>query len=228
MLKSCRPSLRCPPVPGLTQVSDATVGARSHLRSSRLRVVHAGMGARATAGVSAPRQRRSLLASHYATFPEEANHARAPAPLVRGDEILLPMGAVRVRGRLGRCSDPELRSCGVPVSCRPRSGWLGFSSRERARFGAALDPDGAMYGQHQAFLRWAAGYDPGLSGGRTLWADATWLGYLPCPVMCLIGECGTAEQIDRVLSFWEAHAHQPEGNRLSAWKIIASIMDSVA
>ena len=75
--------------------------------------------------------------------------------------------------------------------------------RERARFGAALDPDGAMYGQHQAFLRWAAGYDLGLSGGRTLWADATWLGYLPCPTMCLIGECGTAEQIDRVLSFWE-------------------------
>ena len=103
-----------------------------------------------------------------------------------------------------------------------------LQSRQRARFGTALDPEGAMYGQHQAFLRWAAGYDPGLSGGRTLWADATWLGYLPCPVMCLIGECGTAEQIDRVLAFWEAHAHQPEGNRLSAWTIIANIMDGVA
>jgi adenylate kinase family enzyme len=100
--------------------------------------------------------------------------------------------------------------------------------RERARFGAALDPDGAMYGQHQAFLRWAAGYDPGLSGGRTLWADATWLGYLPCPMMCLIGECGTTEQIDRVLSFWEAHAHQPEGSYLSTPKIIASILNRVA
>ena len=100
--------------------------------------------------------------------------------------------------------------------------------RERARFGAALDPDGAMYGQHQAFLRWAAGYDPGLSGGRTLWADATWLGYLPCPMMCLIGECGTAVQIDRVLSFWEVHAHQPEGSYLSTPKIIASILNRVA
>ena len=103
-----------------------------------------------------------------------------------------------------------------------------LQSRQRARFGAALDPDGAMYGQHQAFLRWAAGYDPGLSGGRTLWADATWLGYLPCPVMCLIGECGTAEQIDRVLAFWEAHAHQPEGSSLSTPKIIASILNRVA
>ena len=56
--------------------------------------------------------------------------------------------------------------------------------RERARFGEALDPGGVIYDQHQAFLRWAAGYDPGLSGGRTLWADAAWMGYLPCPVPC--------------------------------------------
>jgi hypothetical protein len=100
--------------------------------------------------------------------------------------------------------------------------------RERARFGEAVDPGGPMHDQHQAFLRWAAGYDPGLSGGRTLLGDATWPGYLPCPVMCLIGECGTAEQVSQVLAFWEAHDHQSEASRLSTSKIIANIMNSIA
>jgi hypothetical protein len=99
--------------------------------------------------------------------------------------------------------------------------------RERARFGEALDPGGAMYHQHHAFLRWAAGYDPGLSGGRTLWADAAWLGYLPCPVLCLIGECGTMEQIDRVLSAWETHADQSDTSRPATSEIIASVLDSI-
>ncbi len=100
--------------------------------------------------------------------------------------------------------------------------------REGARFGDALELSGPMYDQHQAFLRWAAGYDPGLSGGRTLWADATWLGYLPCPVMCLIGECGTAEQVSRVLAYWDAHAYQPESSRPPTSEIIAAVLDSVA
>jgi adenylate kinase family enzyme len=101
---------------------------------------------------------------------------------------------------------------------------------ERARFGALLDPGGAMHDQHQAFLRWAAGYDPGLSGGRTLRADAAWLGYLPCPVLVLIGEdrTRTPEQIDRVLSFWDTHADQPETSRPATSEIIASVLNRVA
>jgi adenylate kinase family enzyme len=99
--------------------------------------------------------------------------------------------------------------------------------RERARFGEAVDPGGPMHDQHQAFLRWAAGYDPGLSGGRTLLADATWLGYLPCPMMCLIGECGTMEQIGQVLTFWETQAHQSKASNPSTSEIIAGVLDSV-
>jgi adenylate kinase family enzyme len=98
--------------------------------------------------------------------------------------------------------------------------------RERTRFGIELDLGGLMHDQHLAFLRWAAGYDPGLSGGRTLWTDATWLGYLPCPVICLIGDCGTAEQVSQVLAFWEAHDLQPEASRLSTSTIAANIMNS--
>jgi adenylate kinase family enzyme len=103
-----------------------------------------------------------------------------------------------------------------------------LQQRERARFGTALDPDGAMHDQHQAFLRWAAGYDAGLSGGRTLWADATWLAYLPCPVMCLIGESGTAEQVSRVLAFWQTQAHEPLSSRHTTAEVFAMIQDSIA
>jgi adenylate kinase family enzyme len=100
--------------------------------------------------------------------------------------------------------------------------------REQARFGAALDPSGAMHDQHQAFLRWAAGYDPGLSGGRTLRADAAWLGYLPCPLMVLIGEDKAEEQIDRVLSFWHTQAHEPLSSRHTTAEVFTMIQDSIA
>jgi adenylate kinase family enzyme len=99
--------------------------------------------------------------------------------------------------------------------------------RERARFGTALASGGAMHDQHQAFLRWAAGYDSGLSGGRTLRADATWLGYLPCPVLCLIGERGVAEQIDRLLLFWHTQAHESEASRPFTSEIIARVLNNV-
>jgi adenylate kinase family enzyme len=103
-----------------------------------------------------------------------------------------------------------------------------LKQRERARFGTALDPGGLMHDQHQAFLRWAAGYDPGLSGGRTLWADTTWLSYLPCPGMILIGEHGTAEQVSRILSFWHTQAHEPLNSQHSTAEVFAMIQDRIA
>jgi adenylate kinase family enzyme len=100
--------------------------------------------------------------------------------------------------------------------------------REQARFGTALDPGGSMHDQHQAFLRWAAGYDPGLSGGPTLWTDAAWLAYLPCPLLCLIGEDGTAEQVSCILSFWQTQAHEPLSSRHTTAEVFTMIQDSIA
>jgi hypothetical protein len=74
--------------------------------------------------------------------------------------------------------------------------------RERDRFGEALDPGGSMHDQHEAFVAHAAGYDCGLSGTRTLHTDKAWLAYLRCPVLSIVGECGTGDQIRRVFSFW--------------------------
>ena len=73
--------------------------------------------------------------------------------------------------------------------------------RERERFGAAIDPGGSMCDQHRAFLRWATGYDTGLSG-RTLETDANWLAQLGCPVVVMTGECPTNDQVRHILSSW--------------------------
>jgi adenylate kinase family enzyme len=100
-----------------------------------------------------------------------------------------------------------------------------LARRERARFGDALDPGGPMEEQHQAFLRWAAGYDPGVSGSRTLRADATWLGYLPCPVLSLMGVAPTVDQIAAVLSFWQDSVDQPKSPTLPGTsEVISAVM----
>ena len=61
-----------------------------------------------------------------------------------------------------------------------------------------------------------------------LCSPTPWLGYLPCPVMCLIGDCGTAVQVGRVLSFWDTHNPQPEAGCPSTAEIIADVLSSVA
>jgi hypothetical protein len=72
-------------------------------------------------------------------------------------------------------------------------------AREQERFGPEIEPSGSLYGQHQAFLRSAAGYDTGTSG-RTLETDANWLAQLNCPVVLITGECSTDDQVDHILS----------------------------
>ena len=73
--------------------------------------------------------------------------------------------------------------------------------RERARFGAALDPGGAMFDQHQAFLEWAASYDSGThDGGRTLSRHQDWLTQLPCPVLRIEGDVESEEIVDRIMA----------------------------
>jgi adenylate kinase family enzyme len=90
----------------------------------------------------------------------------------------------------------------VPVEVRLRR----LRKRESERFGDAIEPTGSMYEQHQAFLRWAAGYEAGMSGGRTLQIDANWLATLKCPVIPMTGECPTLDQVSQILSLW-AHSH---------------------
>ncbi|QUD86177.1 ATP-binding protein [Phenylobacterium montanum] len=60
-------------------------------------------------------------------------------------------------------------------------------ARERQRFGAAIDPGGAMHQASQDFRAWCAGYDAGGMAGRNLQRHLAWLEALPCPVLRLDG-----------------------------------------
>jgi adenylate kinase family enzyme len=72
-------------------------------------------------------------------------------------------------------------------------------ARERARYGAAIEPGGVRYEASQKFLAWAAGYDEGLEVPercRKLHED--WLAALPCPVVRFLDAGSTHEHLERL------------------------------
>lgn len=60
-------------------------------------------------------------------------------------------------------------------------------AREYERFGARILPGGDMFGQHQAFLQWAAAYDGGGPGMRSRQSHDEWQKQLRCPLLVLSG-----------------------------------------
>ncbi len=75
--------------------------------------------------------------------------------------------------------------------------------RERQRFGSALDPGGSMHRQHQDFLAWAAGYETGAHGGRSLEGHRRWLDALSVPVLRFEEAAPVEELVERTLAFAE-------------------------
>ena len=72
--------------------------------------------------------------------------------------------------------------------------------RERDRYGAAIEPGGAMHTQHLEFVGWAEGYDHGGRPGRSLPRHEAWLATLPCPVLRLDGAQALDALIEAVIA----------------------------
>lgn len=71
--------------------------------------------------------------------------------------------------------------------------------RERRRYGAQIEPGGAMHAAHLEFVEWARNYEqPGFSG-RSLERHRAWLAALPCPVLEIAGTPSVEESLERVL-----------------------------
>jgi adenylate kinase family enzyme len=87
----------------------------------------------------------------------------------------------------------------VYVSITPAARLARLSARERARFGARLDPGGDMHADHQAFMRWAARYDDGGLDVRSRASHARWLELPGCPVLRIDGAVPTAQQVRQVM-----------------------------
>jgi len=65
--------------------------------------------------------------------------------------------------------------------------------RERARYGAAIAPDGPRHETYERFMAWAAGYDEGLGvPERCRRLHEQWLAALPCRVERFM-DAGSAE-----------------------------------
>lgn len=72
--------------------------------------------------------------------------------------------------------------------------------RERERYGAAIEPGGAMHEAHLAFVEWARGYDQPGFPGRSLERHRDWLAAIPCPVLEIAGDPSLDESLERVLA----------------------------
>jgi hypothetical protein len=72
-------------------------------------------------------------------------------------------------------------------------------ARERARYGDAIGPGGALRERYERFMAWAGAYDAGLEvPERCRRLHEAWLAALPCPVLRLEGPAPVAELLDRI------------------------------
>lgn len=73
--------------------------------------------------------------------------------------------------------------------------------RERARFGARLDPGGDMEATHREFLEWTRGYEDGTAEGTsTRPLHEAYLSSATCPVLRIEGDVAADDALHRVLA----------------------------
>jgi adenylate kinase family enzyme len=75
-----------------------------------------------------------------------------------------------------------------------------LQARERARYGAKIDPGGSQYRSNLAFMAAARGYETGEYPVQNLINARAWLGRLTCPVLEIEGEVPLHESLAAVLS----------------------------
>ena len=106
-----------------------------------------------------------------------------------------------ISGTLDRWAEPVTRDSDlivflqVPTPIRLKR----LAERERARFGEALDPGGAMHATHLEFIHWAAEYETGALPGRSRPLHEAWLAGLRKKVLRLDGTRPTDELVRAVL-----------------------------
>jgi len=74
-------------------------------------------------------------------------------------------------------------------------------ARERARYGAEIEPGGRMHAHFLEFIAWASRYDDGPETMRSRAAHEQWLAALPCPVLRLERTGAVAEHVEAIERF---------------------------
>jgi adenylate kinase family enzyme len=73
-------------------------------------------------------------------------------------------------------------------------------ARERARYGAKIDPGGSLYESNQAFMAGARGYESGEYPVQNLVNARAWLARLTCPVLEIEGDIPLTRSVAAVLA----------------------------
>ncbi|VVO33493.1 AAA family ATPase [Pseudomonas fluorescens] len=85
-------------------------------------------------------------------------------------------------------------------------------AREFQRYGEQIFEGGARYDETQTFLAWAAGYDEGGHGTRSLRRHESWIKTLSCPVIQLDSTgCSVEELVEQVLERLDKYGRQNAG-----------------
>jgi adenylate kinase family enzyme len=73
-------------------------------------------------------------------------------------------------------------------------------ARERARYGAEIDPGGSLYESNLAFMAGARGYESGEYPVQNLVNARAWLARLSCPVLQIEGDVPLTQSLAAVLA----------------------------
>jgi len=105
-------------------------------------------------------------------------------------------------GSIGNWGEPLLRRISLVVFVRTATAirLARLEVRERALFGAAIDPGGARREQHNWFIQWAGDYDTGTKEGRSLALHEAFLASLSCPALRVDGAEPIESLVDQVIA----------------------------
>lgn len=104
------------------------------------------------------------------------------------EDMFLPRSSWVLSGSLNGWGDPLVAQFDLVVllTIDPQLRLARLIRREVLRYGAeAIEPGGAEYEAHQAFVEWAGRYDDPTFAGRSLVRHQAWLNTLQCPVVQL-------------------------------------------
>lgn len=142
-----------------------------------------------------------------ATSPPYVAAREAPERLRLMGQVFLPRDAWVLSGSIMSWGDPLIPYFDA-VLCLRLDGDVRLArlrSRERLRYGTAVEPGGARHDAYRAFIRWAAAYDDPRFDGRSRARHEQWLARLHCPVLHLDAEAPVEQLLDAV-DGWEPAA----------------------
>ena len=79
-----------------------------------------------------------------------------------------------------------------------------LAERERARYGANIQPGGPMHEASVAFMQWAAAYDSAGAEQRSRVLHQQWLETISAPLLRIEGDTSTAHRLAAVKTALEA------------------------